>query len=59
MCEQAKRHRNRGQWHVCEWCGEDFEGEPLPGGYCTEECYGAADLDREYRNDLATMELYE
>ncbi len=45
MCEQVKRQRTRGQWHVCAWCGEEFEGAPLPGGYCSKECWEADGLD--------------
>jgi hypothetical protein len=54
--EAQRRHRNRGQWRVCEWCGSEYEGEPI-GGCCSEGCLSD---QREYNrhmedvaNDLA------
>ena len=48
MYAVQRRHRSRGQWHVCPWCGVEFEGRAV-AGFCSGEC---ADEERHYREDM-------
>lgn len=57
--EDQPRHRNRGQWHLCYWCEEPFEGNPIEGqdrDFCSEECLQAQHIEDEWRSDYEQIE---
>ena len=58
MCESQRRRKNRGQWKICKWCSCEFEGDPVEGAFCSEDCFEAkheSDIEME---DLLSMEDY-
>ena len=35
---EQRRRQTRGQWRVCAWCGDQFEGEAIDVNLCSYEC---------------------
>lgn len=58
--EHQSRERNRGKWHVCEYCEEEYEGDPVSStfrDFCSEECLVAQQREDDYWVDYSAMEL--
>jgi len=57
--EIQKRKKNRGLWHICAWCSEEFEGEPCDTDCCSEDCAQERYHHRQAMEDLMWCDYYE